>query len=987
MEQRILLKEYESEFSNNLESSINIGLSNKTRLLPNDNLSDEFSLFEQYNKERDECNRFRILLTVNPVCSNVLFNMKSEIMVNEGGDDCAVLTENGQTFSKAQYSKNAINSKNPIDYLQSIRDTEYSHPENGNFIYHCGVDIFNNHMLRNNGFVHVNKINQEDSTTCEPVYNTIRDYLRDDEGRIIEQEIGTEIAKEGLTTRMHLYQYDTIQSFSNAFSEKCEEKDGWWGFVNPGNIEIPTSSSNTITVNRMMANNKPCEFIDFYPDRTLFSFIPKFNKYRRREEKNWDFCLTYPYKNDYDMFDIVCGGEKQAVRAKIKYMVNSSSLPVLECSSYFKHNLSVGEYITIYYYYPNYEIIPGGEAYVNDIDNLTFVQTKGNKDEIGKVYRTDTLSSNGEVLDGSVEVKRVKSKSFQKKTAKVKIISVGDVNGDGENRLFSIRFSDIQDIYEYLKFFGFFYKKNSSNSECMYYIRKFKKLKTAEGKDIQGDVNKVAFGKNIYGDDIAQVLFTDDVNVEGLVDNNGRPISEIFFTIVKRNKGYNEWYEDNVFNTPDIEYSHCFGKVTSAIDFSGIEDEPFDYNIHYAHNMDKVSLGFGNTAIPGMFSTEYGRTFSAWGDTVLGELPKTLESGITIDFDEFYGDVIEYDVATATETVIGNICHRVNTAQRETWNSRYKCTYEDAIVSDDYDERNGYGRAWSCVTYYLNDISSSKRVKDDNNRELMYGNIYPEGYFYNPHMGIRIREDDDDVTSSAAKYINYTNPIFTTGATYIVVHRDGSEDRYDSYGEASLNTDTGKGDTLVEENPYYKLTIDVPVNYGFYKGDYIGFYNMETTEITWGEISSVSGLNLTLKFDMDGFATISNVSTNHFQPSSSYRVLYAYWSTDNVPLYAKLSIGQRKFVWRKIVPPSEMIQDDEMYNTPFTNGRFYIQKNFNFFMKRQDPDGKYGLSSPLFRKYSQRVSNPLQKYIISGYDPVDLSSIAMTVNNALTTCY
>ena len=350
-----------------------------------------------------------------------------------------------------------------------------------------------------------------------------------------------------------------------------------------------------------------------------------------------------------------------------------------------------------------------------------------------------------------------------------------------------------------------------------------------------------------------------------------------------------------------------------------------------------------------------------------------MESGITIDMDEFYGDVVEYNVANATESVIGKLCYRFNTAQRETWNKVYMSTYQDVIVSDDYDHSNGLGRAWSCCTYYLNDVESATRPKGDGNRALMHGNIAPEGYFYNAHMPIRVREDADNYSSSSAKYVNYTNPLLTTGGTYIVVHADGSETMYMDRTTALSNTFTGSGDTLTAENMYYQLRITVPVNYGFFKGDFIGM--------------TISGLDLTLKFDYDGFSTIDSLNTKHFKPGSADRVLYAYWATDNVPLYAKLSLGERKFVWRGIVPPSEMLQTDEMYDTPFTNGRFYVNRNLNFFLKRQDPNGKYGLSVPLYKKYTQTIANPMEQYIIAGNEPIDLTEIAIIVNNGMTTCY
>lgn len=97
-------------------------------------------------------------------------------------------------------------------------------------------------------------------------------------------------------------------------------------------------------------------------------------------------------------------------------------------------------------------------------------------------------------------------------------------------------------------------------------------------------------------------------------------------------------------------------------------------------------------------------------------------------------------------------------------------------------------------------------------------------------------------------------------------------------------------------------------------------------------------------------------------------------------------MSKQKFIWRPLVAPSEMIQDDELYDTPFSNGRFYIEKNVNFFLRRQDPYGKYGLSIPLFRETEQLVSNPMQRFVING-KPIDLSGILNDMNNMLDTCY
>ena len=134
--------------------------------------------------------------------------------------------------------------------------------------------------------------------------------------------------------------------------------------------------------------------------------------------------------------------------------------------------------------------------------------------------------------------------TFQKDQTKVKIVSLGDANGDSQDKIFNVRYTDIQGIYKYFEKYGCFYKKNSGGVDCSYYFRLFKKIKNIDGNELNSDVNKAAFGNNIYGDNIAQIIFTDDVDVNGLVDENGRPLSEIYLTVVKSNKGNKVWYDN-----------------------------------------------------------------------------------------------------------------------------------------------------------------------------------------------------------------------------------------------------------------------------------------------------------------------------------------------------------------------------------------------------------------------------------------------------------
>ena len=851
----IFLNSNDSVFSIDKEGVVNTTLSNKTRALPNQDLKKRVSLYEQYNKERDECKNFRLILNINPVCSNVLFNFKTEIIKDEGTNTARYLYDDGPKWKKNDECSGASNSLTEIGYYDAIRNTEYSHPNLGGFIYHCGVDIFNNHMLRNNGFVHVNKGKSDK-------YNTIEDFARYGDGNVIKQTVGT---LESSPINMHLYQADTTLSMQEAFSERCKEKDGWWGFYNPSYINIENRDDD-IKINQMISTNKSCEFIDLYPDRSLFSFNPKFNKYRRRIEKNWDYCITYPYKNDTEIINTICRSNNGSIKVIFKETYNSNGIKQLRCETYFKHTLKRGDYVVFFY-----------------------------TDNDGRIQQYNT---------------------------KIKVQSVGDINGNFTDRIFSVNFNDIitlsnvlySDINGIKTPKDLFYKKNVGGVNCKYYARKFKKL-----GDLKSDINKVAFGRNIYGDDISQIVFTDDINVSGLVDNNGRQVSEVYLTIVKRNAGYKTWKKDGICNSVNTEYSHCFGKVTSGIEFVGVNlpvkiDEPKDYNIHKLHNISDSDE-----------TTAQSITRNIWGVSVTNGIPKSLDNlvGITIDDDEFYGDFIELDVSTYKETNIGNVFHRFNTVQRESFNKRYKNICHDVFESDDYD-------------FWLNEGGSSFSIMKENlnisNNSEFYGNINPEGYFYKPHYKIKLISEEILPSKSEAKVINFSK---TSSSTII-----------------NANT----------------ITFNAPTNFGFYKGDNIAFFNVEDSTTTWLEIIDVQNeTTLTLRNeDENGNSIISGKINDYF----------AFWSPDSVPTYAKLSLMERKFIWRKLVPQSELMMDNELYNTPFSNGRLYIENNINFFLRRQDPTGEYGLSRPI-----GKGDNRLNKFVVGGYEPRDFSIYETIMNN------
>ena len=84
MERKVFLEKNRSKFSVNAPNAMGVDLDTKSKLMQDSGIFGNFSELDQYNKERDECGKFRMIFCINPICSNVLFNMQTEVVQNEG---------------------------------------------------------------------------------------------------------------------------------------------------------------------------------------------------------------------------------------------------------------------------------------------------------------------------------------------------------------------------------------------------------------------------------------------------------------------------------------------------------------------------------------------------------------------------------------------------------------------------------------------------------------------------------------------------------------------------------------------------------------------------------------------------------------------------------------------------------------------------------------------------------------------------------------
>ena len=232
---KIRLNKTNSVNSVNKDNMVDVELQQTTNpYMFTTDIKDTIDQYEVFEAERANCTNYRLITTIKPFCSNVLFNPITEIVYKEGSDDCVLATDNGTTEIKE--GKDKIYGEIEPKRAQMIRDTEYSRKEI-NFEYHPGTDIFNNHILRNTSFKIVNPPNTIDNESRQ-VFNTISDFLRYYDAGQIYYNKRASITDIKTQQKKHLYDADDILSMQNgdAINNNLMEENGWFGFVNKSSV-------------------------------------------------------------------------------------------------------------------------------------------------------------------------------------------------------------------------------------------------------------------------------------------------------------------------------------------------------------------------------------------------------------------------------------------------------------------------------------------------------------------------------------------------------------------------------------------------------------------------------------------------------------------------------------------------------------------------------------------------------------------------------
>lgn len=913
MDAKIFLQSHLSKKSSNTSNGVNVQFKGRSKLLPTNDVSEIVSQYDQYLLERESCNKIRLTCQVNPICTNVLFNPITEIVRYEGSNNVELLnyldekTELKNTDLLYKDTKVLCSSSSSSNHhTNAIRDTQLSNTKNG-FIYHCGLDILNNHLIRSNTFKTICRSNKDSE-----VFNTISDTMRDVSGnQVIETlyfPVSSSVEGHKKDVEAHIYRYDDILQFDESISNRLIKKyDGWVGFYNRSKIKSYSNFENgdIMDIERPIMYKNGGDFIEMYPDRSLYSFVPKFNKYRNRIEKNWEYCITYPSSSTTEGFESIINGDLKSLKA-IYFDENSqgdnggSQLVIYGIT---KHGLKVGDFVNIYNTYIEdgktvNEVVAYSAEVTNVIDDYIFI-LQGISSTISDTwcYLSDMAkkeNDNETLYYNDVGYKNHSNKYLTKSGSNTKyyIINNKYVNLDDKEQNIS-------------------YKKVVNGVECDYYVRVFEKVPNFKNAsavtsseydiykndseliheyqdkkyDFESHVSRLAFAKNIYGDDVGEIVFTDDIDISNLVDNLGRPISTLYIMFFKSNKGYKEWYgfytQEDIkkndkridINSENVTYSHCFGMLTCGYETSdeSICNSDID-SIYTINNIGESSQGISISKL------NKGR----------GDYYHDTEIAYDVD-KKFYGDICCYDGYNIVEESIQPIMHRFNTAQRESNNSLSNEYYQnfnyDNIIYDDYD------------------INQDFTIKTDVVKNV---NQKKEGYYYKPFYPIEIKTFGslNSVSPDFLKIIGIKKYDGENGRYYSI---STLSYHYLSPGDKSMIYDT-------EQDKYYTL-VTIKNNDSNYKKFYFVAYDEKGTEKVDLDISDYSKFKL---FKIDNLEVSSHASL--------------------------LKDGTCRFVWRDLYnngfSPTSAKSTEEY---PFTNGAFYINKRIDIYVRRQDPYGVYGL--------------------------------------------
>lgn len=232
------------------------------------------------------------------------------------------------------------------------------------------------------------------------------------------------------------------------------------------------------------------------------------------------------------------------------------------------------------------------------------------------------------------------------------------------------------------------FKKVVNGVESDYYSRWFKKLTNT----LDYEIYPTGFATNIFNDQNFSFTFNNDLDVNGLVDYLGRPLTEFYLTIVKK-------------QSDSESLDNFWTNVESGINTALVGG---DYDVNTLNSF------ISNDSI----------------EENVNSLPEII-----------FGDIVEYNRTTLTETILQDAYHRFNTLNRRDegflegyyYKPHYvvpirefsdfieESTNPNETVPDYAEQLDGNRRIWRDL--FTNSFSDNPNIPFINGCHYLYGNF------------------------------------------------------------------------------------------------------------------------------------------------------------------------------------------------------------------------------------------------------------------------
>jgi len=419
----------------------------------------------------------------------------------------------------------------------------------------------------------------------------------------------------------------TVSAFEQFEKERLEStKYRFYGTINPMicnmlyNDNVYILSGDTGIVGKKIPSDSIFDKDGWYGSLYEINNNDKFN------DNESTLCKFTPFDPGYDRLNMLDSDGKQNYMLKLTYPFSTKTITLVENTA----GITLDDGIPVI---EKLKININDRAYTGFRTVINHGLDAG--DEI-KMYNFTDLTGGDLVLSART----------------ISIFKLGNQTNDNKDRIFVVDINPAEiDFSNGVSTI----KRSVIGAESKYYVRSFSALTTNE---VDYDFYPAAFGVNYFYDDLAAFYFKNDIDIKNIRDNLGRPLSEIYLTIIK---------QDEDVDPTNINNQYWINQQSGL---TQDKQNRFWTKIKGGYDTEKNENGYYNI-----------RAIGANDPDALPNYPQVYYEPIDETDNIFDGDIVEYNINELVEKKLEDVYHRINTIYRENLSD---ITLESPNLSEGY---------------------------------------------------------------------------------------------------------------------------------------------------------------------------------------------------------------------------------------------------------------------------------------------------------------